>query len=228
MNAEPAIQLRQATITYPGSTFRMTIDRFELARQEQVACIGPSGSGKSTLIRILAGIQSAGEAQVSAGEFSVSGSSAAAVRAWRIRRVGLVFQDLQLLEYLTAWENILLPFAISGSIRPTEKDHDRLRALADGMGIVDLLDRKPMRLSHGERQRVAICRSMATDPEILLCDEPTASLDPRNAAMAMDLLLEAASSCGCATFVVTHDHDMLARFQRVVRMDEIAVMGGDS
>jgi ABC-type lipoprotein export system ATPase subunit len=145
-------------------------------------------------------------------------------RRERARQVGLVFQEFELLDYLDALDNILVPLRVRGASRD-ELRAGRLRAeeLAASVGIADLLGRTPSRLSQGERQRVAIARALVTDPALVLCDEPTGNLDPEAAARAVDLLIGEARARDAALLMVTHDHGLLDRFDRVV---DVTALGG--
>lgn len=195
----------------PG--FGLAIDRFVLAAGESLALVGPSGSGKTTLLDLATGIRAPQSGRVRAGEIDLTAVGDAARRRWRLRAVGFVFQEFELLEHLTALENVLLPARLAGG--GGREDRDRARTLAGRTGIEPLLGRRPARLSHGERQRVAICRALIADPPLLVADEPTGSLDPATAGAITELLLEEVRGRRRALLVVTHDHALLDRFDRV-------------
>lgn len=212
--------------------FRLAVDRLEVAPGEKVAVIGPSGCGKTTLLHLAAGIL-----VPDAGRIIACGTDLAALderrrRAFRSRRIGLLFQDFALLDYLDARGNILLPYRIGAGLRLDRAARERADALAARIGVADLLRRRPRRLSQGERQRVALCRALVTEPELLLCDEPTGNLDPARAGQAIDLVLDAAAATGASVLVVTHDHGLLDRFDRVVDLAtasaEPVAHGGDA
>jgi len=135
----------------------------------------------------------------------------------RLRSIGFVFQEFKLLEYLTILDSILLPVRLAG--RAVDSGlRDRTHALAKRAGIEHLLKRRPARLSQGERQRAAICRALVGDPTIVLADEPTGNLDPVTGEAVLDLLFEEAAVSGAAMLMVTHQHEILHRFDRVVRL----------
>ncbi|MEM9382195.1 MAG: ATP-binding cassette domain-containing protein [Planctomycetota bacterium] len=144
-------------------------------------------------------------------------------RARRAADVGLVFQEFELLDYLDALDNVLVPLRVRGAGH-AELRSARARAveIAETVGIVDLLRRVPGRLSQGERQRVAITRALVTEPALVLCDEPTGNLDPDSAHAALELLLGQARSRGAGLMMVTHDHGLLDRFDRVVDVRDLA------
>ncbi|MEM0970861.1 MAG: ATP-binding cassette domain-containing protein, partial [Verrucomicrobiota bacterium] len=130
--------------------------------------------------------------------------------------LGVIFQELELIEYLTAAENILLPFRLSRDVAAPDSPAEHLHRLADQTGISDLLSSYPANLSLGERQRVAICRSLITQPKLLLADEPTGSLDPDNQERIVSILLESAALAGAGLIMVTHDHHLLPHFSRTI------------
>jgi putative ABC transport system ATP-binding protein len=129
----------------------------------------------------------------------------------------MVFQQFELLGYLTALENILLPFHLAEQ-SPAASDFGRAQNLAERMGVAHTLQRRPEKLSQGERQRVAICRALIAKPQLVICDEPTGNLDPSAKLAAMDLLFEQVAKDGATLLMVTHDHGLLERFAQVIDM----------
>ena len=146
----------------------------------------------------------------------VTGLSDRARRDFRIANLGLVFQEFELLEYLNVLDNVLLPYRINASLRLDRGVRERAAELARQVGIADKLRRYPQQLSQGERQRVAVCRALLPQPELLLADEPTGNLDPTNKGRVLDSLFEYVERRQATLVVVTHEHDMLERFDRVV------------
>ena len=205
-----------------GDGFALEIDQLKIEAGERVACIGPSGTGKTTLVNLIAGIHvpSSGRVQLAGLEMTEVGE--AERRAQRIARVGMVFQEFALLDYASALDNILLPYHLSAQLELNASVENRAGRLADRLGIAGILRRLPNKLSQGERQRVALCRALVTEPALLLCDEATGNLDPQTAGLAIDLLLEEATTHAAAVFLVTHDHSLLGRFDRVVEMASVA------
>jgi len=224
----PGASLRGVEFSYapsPGTRpFRLEVDDLALAAGEAAAVIGPSGSGKTTLVHLFAGILVPDRGEVTVGGVRMDRLGDPERRRERARQVGLVFQEFELLDYLDALDNILVPLRVRGASRD-ELRTGRLRAeeLAASVGIADLLGRTPSRLSQGERQRVAIARALVTDPALVLCDEPTGNLDPEAAARAVDLLIGEARARDAALLMVTHDHGLLDRFDRVV---DVTALGG--
>ncbi|MEQ8764883.1 MAG: ABC transporter ATP-binding protein [Planctomycetota bacterium] len=214
------VELDGIAFTYPGGEFSLRFPHLKLQPGERVACIGPSGSGKTTLVNLIAGIALPSTGRVRVGDDELTELSDAQRRARRIAKVGLVFQQLELLHYLSALDNILLPFRVS-ELPLTQEVRERARSLAVAMGLERLLGRPPGRLSQGERQRVALCRALVTRPELILGDEPTGNLDPDTATRILDLLFEQAERSGAALLMVTHDHTILSRFDRTVDLREL-------
>lgn len=210
------IELRQLNFAYEKSSFMLQIDHLLFGDGEHVALVGPSGCGKTTLLNILAGVLTpeAGIVQV-AGE-SVSSLSDARRRDFRIRKLGLVFQNFELLDYLDVRDNILLPLRIGKGLSVNNELCGHAEALAERLGIADKLGRHPPRLSQGERQRVAVCRALLLQPSVILADEPTGNLDPANKFVVLDLLLDHARESGATLLTVTHDRELLDRFDHVL------------
>jgi ABC-type lipoprotein export system ATPase subunit len=210
------IEIRSLEFSYPRSDFRLSIPSLKVARGEKVAFIGPSGSGKTTLLNLISGISIPESGSVRVGQAEVSALQDAARRDYRIANVGFVFQDFELLDYLDITDNILHTYRITGALKLTDDVRNRARQLADGMGIEDKLNRYPSELSQGERQRAAICRALLSSPGLILADEATGNLDPRNKGHILNLLFENAEAHNATLLAVTHDHELLPNFDRVI------------
>jgi len=214
-------KVREAGFSYGDEGFRLFVPKFDLSSGERVALIGPSGSGKTTFLHLLAGILVPREGLVRVGEKELSRLDDFTRRAFRISKLGLVFQDFRLIEYLNARENMLLPYHLGAELRLKESVLDRMRILAERLRVSGLLDSPVKRLSQGERQRVAIGRALLVRPGMILADEPTGNLDPSDKQRIMDLLFDQALELEATLIVVTHDHALLDRFDRVVDFDRI-------
>jgi len=199
-----------------GESFALSIRELRIAPGEHVAFIGPSGSGKSTLLHLIAGILSPKRGRIELGGIDWSQLSESARRARRIREIGLVFQEFELLEHLSVFENVLLPFFVSNALARNTAADARAKSLLEAAGLGVHFARKPRQLSHGERQRVALCRALVASPSIVLADEPTGNLDPDNAKRALALLLDECRRAQATLVLVTHDHSLLSAFDRVV------------
>ena len=211
------IRIEDLRFAHAGvDAFRLDIDRLEIEEGASVAFIGPSGSGKTTLLHLAAGIILPQKGKVVSAGQELGALGETARRDFRVRRVGMVFQEFELLDYLDVLDNILLPYRINRSLELTAEVAARARELADGVGIGDKLKRPVERLSQGERQRVAICRALLAAPELLLADEPTGNLDPANTDLVLDILFRYAAEQDATFVAVTHDHGILDRFDRVI------------
>lgn len=193
---------------------------------EHVALTGPSGSGKSTLLNLLGGLE-----RPTGGKLLVAGRDLAVLSAdeladYRCRQVGMVFQSFQLLGRMTALENVILPMRLGGVVAA-----ERNRRALELLGVVGLAaraDHRPAQLSGGEQQRVAIARSLAMGPTVLLADEPTGNLDSARAEEIMDLLATMCRERRLALVVVTHDPVVAARADRQLRLRDGRLAGGET
>jgi putative ABC transport system ATP-binding protein len=212
----PPIRIEGLTFQYRTGEFELRVPALEVAPGESIAVIGPSGSGKTTFLHLVAGIALPMTGRIRVGEVEVSALSDAARRAFRITRMGLVFQEFELLDYLSVLDNVLLPYRIGPTLTLDGEVRDRAARIAGEVGLSDKLRRSVRRLSQGERQRVAVCRALVTRPGLLLADEPTGNLDPGNKDRVLEILFEQAEKTGATLLTVTHDHGLLDRFDRVV------------
>ena len=209
-------KVRDVDFTYGEEGFRLRIPKLDLESGERVAFVGPSGSGKTTLLHLLAGILIPRSGLVRVGDFELNRLDDAARRAFRISKIGFVFQDFRLIEYLNVRENALLPYRLNPSLRLDESVGKRLSLLAEQLQLGDELDLPIDELSQGERQRAAIARALLARPGMILADEPTGNLDPANKTRILDLLFSQTEESESTLVMVTHDHALLDRFDRVI------------
>jgi putative ABC transport system ATP-binding protein len=210
------IRISQLAFEYPNRSFRLRIPELRIESGSAVALVGPSGSGKTTLLRLLAGIHVPSAGELWLDSLALSELSDAARRRFRMSGIGFVFQDFQLIEYLDVRENIRLPGRLDGGGGWNARRARRLEDLAAITGIADKMTCPIDELSHGEKQRVAICRALLNEPRLVLADEPTGNLDPASKHRVLDLLFEETSRRAATLIVVTHDRDLLAGFRRVI------------
>jgi ABC-type lipoprotein export system ATPase subunit len=210
------IELRDVRFHYPQGEFALAVPELEIADAERVALAGPSGSGKTTLLRLVAGIARPDAGRVRTAAIDLGALDDAARRDFRVQRIGLVFQEFELLEYLSVLDNVLLPYRISTALTLDDVVRRRAEELLSDVGLVDKGARLPSRLSHGERQRVALCRALVTQPPLVLADEPTGNLDPANRDRVLERLFAYAGERGATLVVVSHDQELLPRFERVI------------
>lgn len=217
------VRLTDLEFRYQEGAFRLCVPTLQVEATETVAVIGPSGTGKTTLLNLIAGISVPDRGSIRVADTEISGLNDAERRAFRIRKIGLVFQEFELISYLDILDNVLLPYRIDPELKLDSAVRDRAALLIEELGLADKSKRRVTHLSQGERQRVAIARALITNPKLVLADEPTGNLDPRNKEKILDLLFERALAAGVTLMAVTHDHGLLERFDRVVDFDSLAV-----
>lgn len=189
-----------------------------VGRGEFLAVIGPSGSGKTTLLNLLGGLDRPTDGQLRIGGQPVDGLSASRMADLRLRHIGFVFQDYNLIPVLTARENIEYVMLLQGIDRHTRRE--RARAILEEVGLGGLGERRPAALSGGQQQRVAVARAIVTQPDIVLADEPTANLDSETGAALIDLMRRLNREKQVTIIVSTHDPMVIERVDRVVRMHD--------
>lgn len=210
------ININNLEFRYQSGEFRLNVPEFTIEKSEKVAVIGPSGSGKTTLLNLIAGIMTPTRGAISVDNVPVSELADGERRDFRITNIGFVFQDFELLDYLNVLDNILHPYRITGALILNREVRIRVVKLAEQMGIDDKLKRHPNDLSQGEKQRAAICRALLPGPKLILADEATGNLDPANKIRILDLLFQNVEDHDATLLAVTHDHELLKRFDRVV------------
>ncbi|MFB0934357.1 MAG: cell division ATP-binding protein FtsE [Propionivibrio sp.] len=216
------ISASAVTKRYPHGPEALKDVSFEIESGEMVFITGHSGAGKSTLFRLLAAIE-----RPTSGSIVVNGQNIAALRRSAIpylrRNFGLIFQDQKLLFDRSVLDNVLLPLAIVGL--PTREAHRRARAALDKVGLLDRERARPIALSGGEQQRLAIARAVVNRPAILLADEPTANLDSESASTILDIF-RSFHQVGVTLVIATHDPQWMARFSpRVLRLERGRLAG---
>ncbi|MCU1355289.1 MAG: transporter [Acidimicrobiales bacterium] len=220
MNAPPVIELVDVAKTYASGSLEVHALQgitLTISEGEFVAIVGPSGSGKSTLMHILGCLD-----VPTSGAFHLAGDDVASfgedqLAEVRNRHIGFVFQQFNLLAYLSAWRNVELPLVYSGVDRHERKER-ALAALAQ-VGLADRADHKPGELSGGQQQRVAVARALVTEPALILADEPTGNLDSTSTADILNLLDDLHRS-GRTIVLITHEADVAGRAERLVQIHD--------
>ena len=187
-----------------------------LGAGEIVGLVAPSGAGKSTLLHVAGLLDKADSGVVKIGGAVASERSDRARTAMRRDNVGFVYQFHHLLPEFTALENVVLPQLAAGVAKGAARA--RARDLLAKVGLDNRLNHRPAELSGGEQQRVAFCRALANSPRVLLADEPTGNLDPETANRVFAILLDLVRETGLSALVATHNHDLAARMDRVVKL----------
>ena len=201
--------LKKSFLSSDGSTQKVVdVASFSMESGQQIALSGTSGSGKTTLLNLIAGILQSDEGQIELSGRSMSGSSEAVRDRLRAQMVGYIFQTFNLLQGYTCLENVLLGMSFGGDL-----DEDRAVELLENVGLGQRLDYHPRQLSTGQQQRVAVARALANRPKIVLADEPTGNLDPKNAAEALSLIRQTCRDHEAALLIVSHDKAVLDQFE---------------
>lgn len=210
------ISINNLSFTYTTGSFRLMVESLEIGVGEKVAVIGPSGTGKTTLLNLIAGILPTEPGMLEVAGQDIGAMNDTGRRQFRISTIGFVFQDFALLDYLSVTDNILHPYRISRALNLDKRVRDRAAALARELGISDNQKDYPANLSQGEQQRVAICRALLTRPRLILADEATGNLDPDNKKRILEQLFTSVDTHDATLLAVTHDHELLGYFDRVI------------
>ncbi|MEU5953014.1 ABC transporter ATP-binding protein [Streptomyces sp. NPDC047525] len=217
-----SLTLEDITLTYADGEGRLTaLDGvgLDVPAGTLTAVVGPSGSGKSSLLAVAATLVTPDRGRVVVGGTETGALSAAERAELRRRRMGIVFQQPNLLASLTALEQVELMARIDGRGRRRSREvRERARDLLDTVGLAGLAHRRPHQLSGGQRQRVGIARALMNEPAVLLVDEPTSALDHERGAAVLELLGRLTREWGTATVLVTHDRERLSLADRVVEL----------
>ncbi len=202
----------------PGGENIPVIDmpRFSLEEGEQLALIGESGSGKTTLLNLIAGILKADSGQIFITGKDMSSLPESGRDKLRAKNIGYIFQTFNLLQGYTAIENVML-----GMMFGKGADKEYALSMLDRVGLKDRINHKPAQLSVGQQQRVALARALANRPRLILADEPTGNLDNRSAVAAVSLIRETCGENGASLLLVSHDRNVLDKFERVEELRSI-------
>jgi lipoprotein-releasing system ATP-binding protein len=218
---DPVLECRAVTRDFSeGGSLLQVLRGVDLTVRpaERVAIIGASGSGKTTLLQIMGGLDEPTSGEVFVHGSPMHGTSEVRKGDLRNRYIGFVYQFHHLLPEFTAEENVAMPLLIRRVSRPDALDE--ARALLDRVGLGERLTHKPGELSGGERQRAAVARALITRPQLVLADEPTGNLDAGNGEHVLGLMLELNRELQTSLVIVTHDHDIADRMDRVLVLED--------
>ncbi len=213
----PVVELDDVHLKLASAAGEVNILRgvdLRVARGETVAVVGPSGSGKSTMMMIVAGLErpTGGRVRVAGEDLSALDEDGLAL--FRRRNVGIVFQAFHLIATMTALENVAVPLEFAGDRDAFDRAREGLKAV----GLGGRIGHYPGQLSGGEQQRVALARACAAEPALLLADEPTGNLDAATGSAIIDLMFELRRKRDATLLLITHDNELAARCDRIVRM----------
>jgi putative ABC transport system ATP-binding protein len=211
------IELNDVTFSY--TTKILDIKNISIAKGEKVFIYGPSGSGKTTLLSILCGTLTPDTGKVSLVETNINSLKQSNKDHFRGNHIGHIFQQFNLINYLSVKENILLPTVINNKRKQYEAQNQEFDNICQGLGIADLLEKNVSELSVGQQQRVAVARAFIGGPEIIIADEPTSALDEDNKNKFIDELIK---QSGDKTIIfVSHDKTLQKHFDRSINLMEI-------
>jgi len=217
----PGVHTEKLTKVYRQDSIAVTalqeVD-LEIAAGEFVALVGPSGSGKSTLLNLLGGLDRPTSGRLWVADAELNAMSRRALAELRLRKIGFVFQEYNLIPVLSALENVEYVMLLQGV--PDAERHDRALAILNEVGLAGLEDRRPGELSGGQQQRVAVARAIVSEPALVLADEPTANLDSATGAALMDLMRQLNEKKGVTFVFATHDTMVMERARRLVRLKD--------
>ena len=219
------IDVKKAYKTEAGDFYALKGINVEINKGEFVGVVGKSGSGKSTLINMITGIDRPSSGEIWVNDQAIHGLDENKMARWRGRSMGVVFQFFQLLPTLTVVENVMLPMDFCRLYTPKERKA-RAMVLLEHVDMAEQASKLPSQISGGQAQRVAIARSLATDPPIVMADEPTGNLDSKTADAVFHLFEDLVSQ-GKTFLMVTHDNELASRLHRVITIAD-GMLVGDS
>ncbi len=211
------LEVRHLTKTYSSGNKSLTVLEevsFTLNAGDTFAIVGPSGSGKTTLLGLCAGLDRASSGSVTLNGINLDNLDEDARAEVRSHNVGFIFQNFQLIPTLTALENVMVPMELKGEKNASKQAME----LLERVGLADRHDHYPAQLSGGEQQRVSLARAFSNRPKILFADEPTGNLDPETHDVVEKLIFDLNKEAGTTLVLVTHDHELAAKTQRILKL----------
>ena len=221
--SETAVHLNDVKLTLNNTAGEVKILRglsFDIAQGESVGIVGPSGGGKSTMMMVIAGLERISSGVIKTAGIDLTRLNEDELACFRRENIGIVFQDFHLIPTMTAHENVAVPLEFSGIKNAVNLAKEQLNAV----GLNHRLGHYPSQLSGGEQQRVALARAFASQPKILLADEPTGNLDGKTGKAVMDLLFQLQKTTGTTLMLVSHDPILANRCDRIISLEDGQVM----
>lgn len=217
---EPIIDMRNIVKRFPVGNSEVTVLHgisFDVMPGEFVSIVGPSGNGKSTLLNMVTGIDRPSEGEVVVTGRDIHTMSENQLAKWRGQHVGIIFQFFQMLPALSLVQNVRLPMEFAHKYSRAER-HERAMGLLELVGLADQATKLPSMVSGGQQQRAAIARALATDPALLVADEPTGNLDAKTAGQVFDIFMQLVEEQGKTLLMVTHDAELADRIPRKIEI----------
>ncbi len=214
-----ALHVERLYFSYGEARFRLAIPSLSIASGSRVAVIGPSGSGKSTLFNLIMGLSPNFQGRVEVLGEDIYSKTEAERCHWRLQHVGFIPQNFALLDYLSVKEQAIMPSKFLGNA-DSKAANKKVDQLLERAGIAQMESSYPETLSQGERQRVAICRGLAHEPQLILADEPTGNLDPETQRTITTMIIDEATRLSATLLMITHDHSLLSTFDHVIDISQ--------
>ena len=218
------LEVKKLTKKYEDGDIEVTaLDNvsFSLPEGFDLAILGPSGSGKTTLLQLAGGLDTMTSGDVIISGQSIKNMSDSEISDFRNQTMGFIFQMINLHDFFTAKENVMLPMLVAG-VNRLEAEEKALKLL-EKVGLSKRANHLPKQLSGGEQQRVAVARALANDPKIIFADEPTGKLDKANSKLVIDILENLSHENGMSVIMITHDENIAKRFSRVIKLENGSV-----
>lgn len=220
-NEKQILQIEDLKFWYTGKGFQLEISNLKINKGSKVAILGKSGSGKTTLAHLISGILKPQSGLIRFMGQDISDLSDAERRAYRIKNIGFIFQEFELIEYLNVLDNLILPYKLNKSLSLNEETINKAKAIARRIEIENKLHKHPNQLSGGERQRLATARALITSPALVIADEPTGNLDTQTANKVLSEIINQSSKSNSTLLMITHDPSLLESFDQVIDLNKL-------
>ena len=214
------IEIKDLQFRYQQGDFSLNISQLTIKKGTKVAIIGASGCGKTTLLHLISGIKVPNQGSIQVDSVNLEQLNERDLRQFRITNIGFIFQDFELIDYLNVLDNILHCYRLNPALKLTKEVKDNAYLLAKKVGIANKIKRSINQVSQGEKQRIAICRALLTQPKLLLADEATGNLDPANKQRIMQILFDYLKENQATLIAVTHDHELLNLFDETIDLKQ--------